>query len=173
VPASVALEVILHSSCANHNFACREDDDLWGTLSPWNAKLQTKEPQFFNRWPLPTIENYLHAWHSGVVGAMLSGAAGQRVLLDASPQYLMSAVAPPRLKASIPHARFVLVVRVRYSSPCFHDRKLPKDCSRSMQPAGTCSVTRGGQNPMTDISIDIDDTSVNIDDVNRYIVNTD
>jgi hypothetical protein len=82
-------------------------------LDPWSAKLLTKEPQYFNRWPLPSIESYLHAWHSGVVGAMVSDAAGHRVLLDSSPQYLMSAVAPPGVKAAIPHARFVLIVRVR------------------------------------------------------------
>jgi hypothetical protein len=75
-----------------------------------------KEPQYFNRWPLLTPENYLHAFHSGVVGAMMSGAAGHRVLLDASPQYLMSAQAPPRIKAVVPHAKFVLVIRVRPGS---------------------------------------------------------
>lgn len=103
----------IHDPTPKSPHACREDADLWATLDPWNAKLKTKEPQYFNRWPLPSIESYLHAWHSGVVGAMVSGAAGERVLLDASPQYMMSAVAPPRVKASIPHARFVLVVRVR------------------------------------------------------------
>ena len=92
---------------------CREDADIAATTDPCRAKLLTKEPQYFNRWPLPSAESYLHAWHSGVVGAMLSGAAGERVLLDASPQYLMSAAAPPRVKATVPHARFVLVVRVR------------------------------------------------------------
>ena len=93
--------------------AYREDADIVATVDPWRAKLLTKEPQYFNRWPLPSSENYLHAWHSGVVGAMVSGAAGERVLLDASPQYLMTAAAPPRVKATVPHARFVFVVRVR------------------------------------------------------------
>lgn len=101
-----------HAQHASH--VCREDADIWATKDPWSAKILTKEPQYFNRWPLPAVEAYLHAWHSGVVGAMVSGAAGQRVLLDASPQYMMSAAAPPRLKAAIPHARFVVLVRVRH-----------------------------------------------------------
>ena len=74
---------------------CREDADIAATASPFGAKLRSKEPKYFNRWPLPSSESYLHAWDSGVVGDMMSGAAGERVLLDASPQYLMSAAAPP------------------------------------------------------------------------------
>jgi hypothetical protein len=59
-----------------------------------------------------STEDYLHAWHSGVVGAMMSGAAGHRVLLDASPQYLLTVAAPVRIKAVAPHAKFVLIIRV-------------------------------------------------------------
>lgn len=44
---------------------------------------------------------------------MISDAAGRRVLLDASPQYLMCAAAPPRIQAVVPHAKFIMVVRVR------------------------------------------------------------
>lgn len=85
---------------------CRENDDIG------NSTFQSKEPQHFNRWPMMSTEEYLHAWHSGVVGAMMSASAGDRILLDASPQYLMTAAAPVRIKAVAPHALFVLVIRV-------------------------------------------------------------
>lgn len=86
---------------------CREDASIE------NDTFLSKEPQHFNRWPMMTTEEYLHAWHSGVVGAMMSGSAGHRVLLDASPQYLLTAAAPARIKAAVPHAKFLLVIRVR------------------------------------------------------------
>ena len=87
---------------------CRQD------IIVENMTFLSKEPQHFNRWPMLSTEQYLHAWHSGVLGAMMSGSAGHRVLLDASPQYLMTAAAPARVKAAVPHAKFVVVIRVRF-----------------------------------------------------------
>ena len=34
-------------------------------------------------------------------------------LVDATPEYLFNAWSPPRIKAAAPHARFVIVLRVR------------------------------------------------------------
>lgn len=76
-------------------------------------ELLSKELKFFNRWPLPPIEDYLHAWNSSLIGDIIAGVATDRVLLDASPQYLMVPAAAPRVKAAVPHAKFLIVVRVR------------------------------------------------------------
>jgi hypothetical protein len=91
--------------------------------APFNDLLQ-KELQYFNRWPLPHPDQYLRTWHSGVVGAMFTRSAGRRVLLDASSQYLMTAAAPPRIKAIVPHAKFVMVVRVCPVSSALRNAKL-------------------------------------------------
>lgn len=105
-PSWPALSVIIEMECV-----CREDSALAA------GSLRAKEPQYFNRWPLPPVGDYLHAWHSGVIGAMVSDSAGRRVLMDASPQYLMNAAAPARIQAVMPHAKFIMVVRVRLASP--------------------------------------------------------
>eukprot|EP00892_Ulva_mutabilis_P012326 jgi/Ulvmu1/9466/UM052_0034.1 len=104
------------------------------------GSLRAKEPQYFNRWPLPPVGEYLHAWHSGVIGAMISDAAGRRVLLDASPQYLMCAAAPPRIRAAVPHAKFIMVVRdapIRTLSDFIMMGRLP-DCS--INPSRLCPL---------------------------------
>lgn len=105
------------------------------------GSLRAKEPQYFNRWPLPPVGDYLHAWHSGVVGAMVSDFAGRRVLLDASPQYLMCAAAPPRVQAVLPHSKFIMVVRVRYQQPrnsIWKQSHRQAECGRRRVRVGAC-----------------------------------
>lgn len=79
----------------------------------WMANILLKEPKFFNRWPMPPTEWYMHAWNSTTIGEILAGVTKNKVLLDSSPQYLMVPTAAARVKASVPHAKFVIVVRVR------------------------------------------------------------
>lgn len=77
------------------------------------GSVYVKEPQFFNRFPLPPTGNYLGAWNATELAAMRSEVPRRRILYDGSPQYLMTAAAPARIKAAAPHARFVVIVRVR------------------------------------------------------------
>jgi hypothetical protein len=77
-----------------------------------NSTFLSKEPQHFNRWPMLSTNQYLQSWNSSIVDSMLTGATGQQVLLDASPQYLLTAATPVRIKAAAPHAKFVLIIRV-------------------------------------------------------------
>jgi hypothetical protein len=119
---------------------CRKDGSLTG------AGFLSKEPQYFSRWPMPPIEEYMHAWHSGVIGDMFA-INKKRVLLDASPQYLMTGPAAPRMKAVVPHARFVMVVRVRM--PCMQARAGARFCARdcltaSRRGAHACCAGRVG-----------------------------
>lgn len=89
---------------------CSETREL--NLTKLGQNLLAKEPQYFNRWPLPPVQAYLHAWPPDIIGRMLSGDAGAKVLLDASPQYLMNALAPARIRSVAPHAKFIMIVRV-------------------------------------------------------------
>jgi hypothetical protein len=82
------------------------------------AKLLLKEPKFFNRWPLPEMDSYMHAWDFSTVADILEGFTPDKVLLDGSPQYLMVPSAAARVKAAVPHAKFVVVVRVRSVVNC-------------------------------------------------------
>lgn len=49
-----------------------------------------------------------------MLGDILGGKQKNKVLLDGSPQYLMVPSAAARVKASVPQAKFVIVVRVRH-----------------------------------------------------------
>lgn len=75
------------------------------------SQLLRKEPKFFNRWPLPPTEWYMHSWDAKTLGDILGGKQKNKVLLDGSPQYLMVPSAAARVKASVPQAKFVIVVR--------------------------------------------------------------
>lgn len=86
-----------------------------------------KELHFFNRWPplptnsfpmlwrreagdrqAPNRSKYIRAMQDQDVHLPHSFA-----MLDATPEYLFNAWSPARIKAAVPHARIVLVLRVR------------------------------------------------------------
>lgn len=123
------------------------------------GSLRSKEPQYFNRWPLPPVGQYLHAWHSGIIGAMVSDTAGRRVLLDASPQYLMCAAAPPRIQAVIPHARFIMVVRVR--PPHCHARLLLRPLPRPARRSPAAVYVATAWQPFTCVRLHLNSSGVN------------
>jgi hypothetical protein len=112
----------MHSSHARRagdsaRILCRSEDLLMETMeNKFWANVFLKEPKFFNRWPLPDTEAYIHAWDTNVTSTMLAGRETNKVLVDASPQYLMVPNAALRVKAAVPHAKFVVVVRVRPSN---------------------------------------------------------
>ena len=94
--------------CREETFETKQADKAWDLFL-------LKEPKFFNRWPLQPITAYLRAWDSEVMGDMLAGVSRHQVLLDGTPQYLQCPSAAARIKAAVPHAKFVIVVRVRFA----------------------------------------------------------
>ena len=74
---------------------------------PWS-----KELHFFNRWPMPPTEDFLPCFPANVTQRP-GGAMPDRVLVDGTPDYLFNSVAAPRIKAVVPQARFVVILRVR------------------------------------------------------------
>ena len=55
----------------------------------------------------------MKGWNATVLGDFLGDTSKSLALYDGSPQTLMSAAAPARIKAAAPHARFVTIIRVR------------------------------------------------------------
>ena len=72
--------------------------------------------RLFDRWPLQTPLNVLAGYPDE---ATQQDAGRKRVLLDATPGYLASPIAPARVQQLVPNARFVVVLRVR-TSFCFN-----------------------------------------------------
>ena len=74
----------------------------WG----WN-----KEVRFFNSLPLGTSQEYLDLFSEKKLRRALYDIPS--VFLDSTPNYLFSPTAAPRVKQMVPHAKFVVVLRVR------------------------------------------------------------
>lgn len=74
---------------------------------PWS-----KEVHFFDQWPAGTSKEYLACFPMKVRGSALAGKP--HVLMDASPEYLLTPAAAPRIQAIAPQARFVVILRVCY-----------------------------------------------------------
>jgi hypothetical protein len=75
---------------------------------------------YFDQWPLPDAP-YVDHFAAGAASAPASsGVQGQPqdtaepILLDSTWDYFASAAAPPRVKAVAPHARFVVILQVRW-----------------------------------------------------------
>ena len=67
-----------------------------------------KEVDFFNIWPLPTAEDKSFLSYFPDAGSIPEGST----LIDGTPLYLRTAMAAPRIQAMVPHAKFVVVLRV-------------------------------------------------------------
>lgn len=74
-----------------------------------------KETHLFDTWPLPVdphavLEQYLSLF------ACDSSELQNVTLLDSTPSYLYTAAAPGRIRATLPDAKFVVILRVRTHS---------------------------------------------------------
>lgn len=85
--------------------------------NPW-----AKEVHFFNRWPLPknAKREYLacfpqKTWKLPPLHE--HPHAVNFTLLDATPDYMYNTMAAPRIKAMWPHAKFIVLLRVRHHAP--------------------------------------------------------
>ena len=106
------------------------------TLRRWKPRKKTKEVHFFNRWPLlqPAGPRFLTYFEPALTGR-LTGHPGEYptsdphhnegqpwkkdefALVDGTPEYLFNSWAPARIKAVVPQAKFVVLLRV-CSPPC-------------------------------------------------------
>lgn len=73
---------------------------------------------------------------------MLAGVSKHQVLLDGSPQYLECPSAAPRIKAAVSHAKFVVVVRVRFAGST--DAQQCKICVHRLTSATDSLVSSSG-----------------------------
>ena len=72
------------------------------------------------RWERWNTAGYLAHWQRSVIAAQAPRLAnGTAVLSEATPDYLPNFAAAPRARAIMPHARFVVVLRVRPLHPPF------------------------------------------------------
>ena len=88
----------LHATLATRQCLCRNSA----------RSRKTKEMDMFNTWPLPPVKDWRESFdlHTRTPGP-------DKVLLDSTPAYLHDAVAPAAIQALVPHARFVVILRVR------------------------------------------------------------
>ena len=75
--------------------SCRKDEGV-----------AEKEAHFFDRWPLPTTKE--RSFSSKFPDPVPAGS----VMIDGTPNYLFSSIAPLRVQAIVPHAKFVVILRV-------------------------------------------------------------
>eukprot|EP00892_Ulva_mutabilis_P004466 jgi/Ulvmu1/2391/UM131_0002.1 len=68
-----------------------------------------KEVHFFDSWPIGTTQEYLECFSEEHRQEAHEGHP--HVLVDASPAYLYTAAAAPRVKRVVPHAKFVIILR--------------------------------------------------------------
>lgn len=74
---------------------------------------------FFDQWPAANGRDYIACFPTSVRTAALAGK--EHVLLDASPEYMLTPVAAPRVQRLVPHARFVIILRVCFADQCRAD----------------------------------------------------
>ena len=75
-----------------------------------------KEVHFFDQWPLGTSHDYVNCFPpERRASALLDQQSA--VFVDASPEYLLTPAAAPRAAQIVPHAKLVIILRVRLS-PC-------------------------------------------------------
>lgn len=72
---------------------------------PWR-----KEVHFFDRLPTGSTKQYMSCFRAQQYEEALQGRPN--VFVDATPAYLYTPAAAPRIKQAIPHAKFVIVLRV-------------------------------------------------------------
>eukprot|EP00892_Ulva_mutabilis_P006828 jgi/Ulvmu1/4517/UM002_0243.1 len=84
-------------------------------IAPFHSYKQSvnsvsNELHFFDRWPMPPANAFLDSFPSeGVVRQ--KNQPLRKALFDATPDYLFNSVAAPRIKALLPAAKFVVVLR--------------------------------------------------------------
>ena len=96
-------------ACADARPTCRRGNATGGPNS-WQ-RFDIASP----RIPYRIMAKYPQAAVASDAARLLGSKpnAAPRVFLDAVPEYLASSVAPPRAAALLPHAKFVVVLRVR------------------------------------------------------------
>eukprot|EP00892_Ulva_mutabilis_P000115 jgi/Ulvmu1/10103/UM006_0053.1 len=70
----------------------------------------TKELQFFNTWPAHNTSEFLAMWPEEALARMRTGKSHE-FLFDGSPEYLLNAAVPPRIKQMVPQAKIVIILR--------------------------------------------------------------
>jgi hypothetical protein len=102
--------------CLDVTVSCRSADA--DELPQW--------ARVFDRWPLdPSSASALAPFSRAAVEADAErlrrdpAAPGARVFVDATPEYLSSAVAPARVQRLAPDARFLVVLRVWPRQPSY------------------------------------------------------
>ena len=114
------------------------------SLQPMSRSRQGKgykELQFFNTWPARNTSEFLSMWPPHELRAMRDGSS-RKFLFDATPEYLLNAAVPPRMKQMVPQAKIVIVLRVRprpppcppARPPCMRDVRLPPLHTRTHTP---------------------------------------
>ena len=86
---------------------------------PW-----AKEVHFFNRYPLPSPpkREYLKCFPPAAWNIDKLPNPNNFTLVDATPDYLFNAMAPPRIKALFSNAKFVVLLRVRRCTRYWHQQ---------------------------------------------------
>jgi hypothetical protein len=76
---------------------------------PW-----AKEVHFFNRWPLPQPpkREFLRCFPSYTWDINNLEDTNNFTIMDATPDYMFNAMAPSRIKAIWPRAKFLVLLRV-------------------------------------------------------------
>ena len=94
-----------------HSKQHKSEPSMCSAISEYQIvqKDYNKELHFFDKWPLPTTEDvsFLSQFSDG--GSIPEGST----LIDGTPAYLRTAMAAPRIQAIVPHAKFLVVLRVR------------------------------------------------------------
>lgn len=86
----------------NRALRCRRGKDKW-----------RKEVHFFDQWPLGSASDYINCFPQDRRVAALA-LTTPAVFVDASPEYLLTPAAAPRAAQIIPHAKIVIILRVRF-----------------------------------------------------------
>jgi hypothetical protein len=100
---------MMHSQGPN---ACSQDKGPW-----------SKEVHFFNQWPLPRPpkREFLRCFPSRTWNIAKHPNPHAFTLVDATPDYMFTAIAPARIKSMWPQAKFLVLLRVCSSEPSLLD----------------------------------------------------
>ena len=101
---------------------------------------------FFNVWPAEDKPAYMSMWPRERVEEITNGTGPAQFLLDVTPEYLMNAVVPPRLKQLVPQAKVVIVLQVRFLLP--PSPPPPPPCSLSLPPFLCPEWAKQGSGPV-------------------------
>jgi hypothetical protein len=93
------VNYVVHSN----SYACSQPRGPWA-----------KEVHFFNQWPLPhpPKRRFLECFPRRAWNIAKHPNPNSFTLVDATPDYMFNAMAPARIKAMWPQAKFVVLLRV-------------------------------------------------------------